>query len=157
MQNCGRSMCVDMDKLDGKRTDHLKLSQFHVCICSSLFALAKPFWEEREKCAPWHVYLYVYVGLSIVVRLQCKVVVAKWWPCWYFRTVFKIMVPPHKPRIGLQPSFSRLFHTLVYSMRYFRCTNYTFVHNRCTLYIHSPEHAMCTRRFPKSRKLQNSV
>lgn len=79
-----------------------------------------------------------------------------------FRTVFKIMVPPQKPRIGLQPPFSRSFHTLVYSMRYFthRLSLYfVCIHTLTRQSIHAHTHThthvtwnmQCPADFPEQK------
>lgn len=130
------SMCMDMDKLNGQRTDHLKLSQFR---CMHFASTQTQTHMHASECVREHNFVCTSQTVSHQ-SIVCKVeTVVRWW--WsmlvLLRTVFKIMVPPHKPRIGLQPpfNFSRSFHTLVYLFNALFCSKHpdTQTHIDCTV------------------------
>ena len=121
------SMCVDMDKLNGQRTDHLKLSQFRCMHFASTHT-------RRHTCMHANVYgsttLFAPAKQFHISRSFAN---AKQWragdgQCWYFCEPYLKSWCRHTNResdYSPLSIFPRSFHTLVYLFNALLCSTHS--------------------------------
>lgn len=73
------SMCVDMDKLNGQRTNHLKLSHFHACIFREFVCIWQKAVEFDSRSIDNGTVFDVHASACLWKVYRRSDVVAKWW------------------------------------------------------------------------------